>query len=105
MNVRWVSVARSGECEPTSMATQRELCWRKSTACVTGECVEVAHLGGLVLVRSSCRPEVTVPVSGSQWRAFIATVNTPPATGTLDSIAMSEWSSVVLTVTSVARGR
>jgi hypothetical protein len=61
-----------------SMATQHPLQWHKSTACVTGECVEVACRADMVLVRNSCNPEIVVSVPGSQWKKFIASITVLP---------------------------
>jgi Domain of unknown function (DUF397) len=59
------------------MVTQRQLSWRKSTACVTGECVEVAYWKDLVLVRSSREPEIVVPFPRRRWQAFMTSIITP----------------------------
>jgi Domain of unknown function (DUF397) len=80
ISVRHATVTRAGGGEPASMVTQRQLSWRKSTACVTGECVEVAYWEDLVLVRSSRAPEIVVPFSRLRWRAFITSITTPVGT-------------------------
>lgn len=77
ISVRHATVTRAGGGEPASMVTQRQLSWRKSTACVTGECVEVAYWEDLVLVRSSREPEIIVPFSRLRWQAFITSITTP----------------------------
>lgn len=60
-----------------SMVNQRPLRWRKSTACASGECVEVAYWEDLVLVRSSRKPGTVVPFSTAQWKTFVTRVTTP----------------------------
>lgn len=62
-----------------SVLDQRLLSWHKSTACVTGECVEVAYLEGRVLVRNSRLPGVIVRFAWPQWKAFITAVAASPA--------------------------
>jgi hypothetical protein len=61
------------------MVTQCQLRWCRSTACVTGECVEVAYWEDLVLVRSSREPEIIVPFSQLRWQAFITSIAPPAA--------------------------
>jgi len=56
------------------MVTQSLLFWRRSTACVTGECVEVAYWEDLALVRSSRTPEIVVSFPRPQWQAFITSI-------------------------------
>jgi hypothetical protein len=49
------------------------LLWKKSTASGSGNCVEVAKAGEMILVRDSkdlSRPALTF--SGSEWEAFLA---------------------------------
>lgn len=52
------------------------LVWRRSTASgATGDCVEVAHATGLVLIRDSKEPRgPTLRFSASEWAAFLAGV-------------------------------
>jgi hypothetical protein len=57
-----------------SMVNQRPLRWRKSTACASDECVEVAYWEDRVLVRSSREPKIVVRFSGPQWKVFLASV-------------------------------
>lgn len=50
-----------------------DLIWRKSTASVTGNCVEVAFTEAAVLIRNSRQPSgpfvsFTIP----EWNAFLA---------------------------------
>lgn len=46
--------------------------WRKSSACLPRECVEVASHGGHILVRDSTDADGAVLEFGSdQWRNFI----------------------------------
>jgi hypothetical protein len=61
------------------MVTQRLLRWRRSAACVTGECVEVAYWEDLILVRSSRTPEIVVPFPRPQWQEFITGIVALPA--------------------------
>ena len=56
------------------LVTQGRLRWHRSSACATGECVEVAYWEGLALVRCSRTPEIVVPFPRPQWQAFIASV-------------------------------
>jgi hypothetical protein len=46
--------------------------WRTSSRCQNGECVEVRHLGGLVMVRNSAHPEHVIAVSEALWPLFMA---------------------------------
>ena len=54
-----------------------ELHWRKSTACTSGECVEVAYLGDRVIVRNSGMPWIFLYSCRPAWQAFIAAVGAP----------------------------
>jgi hypothetical protein len=67
------------------IVTQRQLRWRRSTACVTGECVEVAYWEDLVLVRSSREPGIIVLFSRLRWQAFISSIAAQSAD--LDTLA------------------
>jgi Domain of unknown function (DUF397) len=49
------------------------IAWRKSTASNTGGCVEVAVVGGSVLIRDSGNPDgVVLRHPGASWSAFLA---------------------------------
>ena len=49
------------------------IAWRKSTASSTGNCVEVAVVGGSVLIRDSAMPDgVVLRLVPSAWSAFTA---------------------------------
>jgi predicted secreted Zn-dependent protease len=62
--------------------------WRKSTTSGTGNCVEVAFVAELVLVRSSQKPsEPVLSFSRQEWASFLEGVSNgefalpePPAT-------------------------
>lgn len=48
--------------------------WRRSSACLPSECVEVAAIGGYVLIRDSAdgtAPRQVLRVAYDRWRAFI----------------------------------
>jgi hypothetical protein len=45
--------------------------WRKSRACATSECVEVATLADGVAVRGSRSPDVVLTFTKAEWRAFL----------------------------------
>ena len=46
--------------------------WHKSRSCNSSECVEVAFRDDCVLVRDSKHPEVSLKITQSEWRSFIA---------------------------------
>jgi len=49
------------------------IAWRKSTASDTGGCVEVAVVGGSVLIRDSGNPDgVVLRLPCASWSAFLA---------------------------------
>ena len=49
--------------------------WRKSSFCYSGECVEVAALDGMILMRDSKDPRGTVlRYSPDEWRSFVRAV-------------------------------
>lgn len=48
--------------------------WRRPSACEASACVEVKHGEGVVLLRSSQRPDVVVELTGAEWSAFLAGV-------------------------------
>jgi hypothetical protein len=45
--------------------------WRKSSECVNGECVEIAHRPGTVLLRRSGEPGV-LEFTASEWAVFVS---------------------------------
>lgn len=49
------------------------IAWRKSTTSSTGQCVQVAAVGGSVLIRDSANPDgVVLSLSPAAWSAFLA---------------------------------
>ena len=69
------------------MADFEELCimWRRSTKSGSGNCVEVAVVGGVVLIRDSANPdEVVLRLPPMTWSAFLRDARTkgfdPPRT-------------------------
>jgi len=51
---------------------QDELSWKKSTASLSSECVEVARAGETIFVRDSKNPSGPVlAFSGAEWEAFL----------------------------------
>jgi Domain of unknown function (DUF397) len=49
------------------------IAWRKSTASNSGGCVEVAVVGGSVLIRDSANPDgLVLSLSPAAWSAFLA---------------------------------
>ena len=44
--------------------------WRKSSECVNGECVEIAHRTGTVLLRHSGAPGV-LEFTTAEWSVFV----------------------------------
>ena len=56
------------------MTQQRDtvaMAWRKSSECVNGECVEIAHRPGTVLLRRSGEPGV-LEFTVSEWAVFVS---------------------------------
>lgn len=53
------------------------LVWRKSSLCVSGECIEVAIVGPRVLVRDSAAPSGTrvLELIREQWDIFLRRVS------------------------------
>ena len=63
----WRGKGTSGRLEEPCIA------WRKSTASGSGSCVEVAVVGGSVLIRDSANPYgMTLKLLPAAWSAFIA---------------------------------
>jgi hypothetical protein len=46
------------------------LAWRKSSECANGECVEIAHRPGTVLLRRSGAPGV-LEFTTAEWAVFV----------------------------------
>jgi Domain of unknown function (DUF397) len=67
-------------------STPRRASWRKSSFCAGGECVEVAELAGMVLVRNSTDPRYTVRYTPQEWLAFLQGVKV----GEFDSTGAAE---------------
>ncbi|HSZ44241.1 MAG TPA: DUF397 domain-containing protein [Streptosporangiaceae bacterium] len=44
--------------------------WRKASFCQSGECAEVAHEDGEILLRSSREPGVVIRLTAAEWKAF-----------------------------------
>jgi hypothetical protein len=60
-----------------SNAGKSRLRWRKSSRSAAGNCVEVARLGGIVLVRDSKNPDgPRMRFDARDWSAFIGTIGT-----------------------------
>ena len=53
-----------------SATDNHSLVWRKSSACTSGECVEVAHYGSGVMVRNPMTPSVVLCFPVASWRYF-----------------------------------
>ena len=49
--------------------------WRRSTACVNKECVEVALTEGQVVVRNSKRPATRILFTQTTWKRFTSSVH------------------------------
>ena len=48
--------------------------WRRSTFCASGNCVEVAHAGEDVVVRSSTDGDKVVAFTAEAWTDFVEAV-------------------------------
>ena len=48
------------------------LAWRRSRACATSECVEVAPIDSGVAIRSSHEPHAVVTFSELEWAQFLS---------------------------------
>lgn len=62
--------ATAGAASAGDEAGARSVVWRRSSFCQTGECVEVAALDGMILVRDSKRPEPVLAYSSEEFRSF-----------------------------------
>ena len=49
----------------------RALSWQGSSACVNGDCLEVAHFQDQVFIRNSRSPNVVIAASRPEWEAFV----------------------------------
>ena len=44
--------------------------WRKSSRCETNTCLEIRRSNGLLWLRNSTRPGVTVSCTALEWKSF-----------------------------------
>jgi hypothetical protein len=44
--------------------------WRKSSRCETNTCLEISHSNGLLWLRNSTRPGITVSCTAVEWESF-----------------------------------
>jgi hypothetical protein len=44
--------------------------WLKSSQCETNTCLEISRSNGLLLLRNSTRPGVTVSFTAREWESF-----------------------------------
>lgn len=44
--------------------------WRRSTYCASNECVEIASLNGVIMLRNSTEPRNVVRYTSAEWRSF-----------------------------------
>jgi hypothetical protein len=57
---------------PSYEADQRGFAWRKASFCQSGECVEVAQQGGVIIMRDSKEPLGGVlRYSVQEWRSLV----------------------------------
>jgi len=56
------------------MTDNQDLRWLKSSACESGGCLEVAVVGGAVLLRQSGAPDEVLTLSNAEWLTFLAGV-------------------------------
>ena len=45
--------------------------WRRSKFCANNECVEIASLNGVIMLRNSARPRTVIRYTPDEWRAFV----------------------------------
>ena len=56
-------------------ARQAEPIWRRASFCGSGECVEVAELNGMVVMRDSKDPHgPMLRYTADEWRSFVRAV-------------------------------
>lgn len=55
--------------------------WHRSSACMNGDCLEVAFWGGGVMVRNSTTPSLVLCFPPSAWKNFVAAVVRSKGTG------------------------
>lgn len=49
--------------------------WRKSSYCASGECVEIAELNGMIVMRDSKDPHgPTLRYTAEEWQSFIRAI-------------------------------
>jgi hypothetical protein len=48
--------------------------WRSASCCAAGECAEVCRRDGMVLLRDSADPAVSLAFSDEEWQAFTLAV-------------------------------
>lgn len=48
----------------------KRVAWRKSSFCVQGECAEVTHQNGMILLRSSLAPRAVIRYTPAEFRAL-----------------------------------
>ena len=57
--------------------------WRKTSFCVSGECVEIAQRGDLIILRDSTQPHSTMlHYDVGRWRDFVRNIKA----GTFDDL-------------------
>jgi len=53
----------------------RQPSWRKASFCASGECVEVAELNGMIVMRDSKQPRgCMLRYTSMEWRSFVCGV-------------------------------
>ena len=57
---------------------QRALSWRRSSACASGECVEVAYWKYRIFIRNSALTGTVLEVAPSAWQALLTDVAMSP---------------------------
>jgi hypothetical protein len=60
----------SGNRESVSQPSGEIATWRKSSLCDTNTCLEISRSNGLLWLRNSTRPAVTVSFTAQEWRSF-----------------------------------
>jgi Domain of unknown function (DUF397) len=49
----------------------KQAAWRKASFCQSGECVEVAELNGMIVLRDSKAPRRVLRYTTEEWRSFV----------------------------------
>jgi Domain of unknown function (DUF397) len=57
-----------------SSTDKQDLSWRRSSACASGDCVEVAYRENRVYIRNSRAAGIILEVNRPQWVEFLATL-------------------------------